>query len=30
MTHLNDLHTLLEYHRWANLRVLEALQPLSS
>jgi len=30
MTDLNDLYTLLEYHRWANLRVLEALQPLSS
>lgn len=30
MTDLNDLHALLEYHRWANLRVLEALQPLSN
>jgi len=30
MTDPDDLQTLLEYHRWANLRVLEALEPLSS
>jgi len=30
ITDLDDLQNLLQYHRWANLRVLEALQPLSS